>query len=676
MITFGSTQLDSKLIIIYGNCQTVPLAMQLAAADTVAPENRAYVCVLNHALPGKLIALPSAEQLSRCILYLEQYDSAVSALPVRDMLRQKIPRNCPRLVFPTFMMFCFWPFECTDPRNAPEPNFPWGRYPHGDSLALELVSRGLKGEEAINTYMDISLQRMPDLQLSLQRDIARIARHDQASDVHIGDYVIANFRRKHLFLTTGHVCNDALHELGRRLYQKVSPILGSILEEGLDRIEKAIATYTGMSSFQMPIHPYIARELGLEFYDEQLQFNWFGNAWSFQQFIGRYIAYDRDWYIQIPQSKPVPAQPVDIYQASAQLSAARSLRWMPGRITIDNREITIDGWALTTWDQSSDTGFLLNGEQFDHVEWPIASPDMLAPFGAIPHADQARFRCRKVLEVGTSPYLEGFARFNIVGQYGEHQSTYRTAWFVCDPRLEQVPAGTVTEIPPAHLGGATITKRIQYLLEDRFERSLNSFESVLDLHCGYLTHYLAMLCPKVTGVSSMAEHILQCERATPTAHFHLIDRMPPTPFATASFDLVIGIALLSQFDIEQQHSWLTELQRIVSPQGLVLLSLPGMAQAVLHGAPHETLWKMHQQGIYCTETQAPEFLRSHDYVWATWGKYFEVLEIIESMAGHQDLVVMRNNLSLTHGQSMDVLQQAQPDNQTVQADDSQLLKTT
>ena len=43
--------------------------------------------------------------------------------------------------------------------------------------------------------------------------------------VAIGDYVLANFRRKHLFWTTGHVCNEALGVLAKRLYKATLPLL-------------------------------------------------------------------------------------------------------------------------------------------------------------------------------------------------------------------------------------------------------------------------------------------------------------------------------------------------------------------------------------------------------------------------------------------------------------------
>ncbi len=642
MILYGNAAPDAELVILYGNCQTVPLAMLLAAADA-SPKGRGYVCVLNHAVPGQPHVMPGAEELQRCILYLEQYDSEES-IATRETLRQGLPDSCPRLIFPTFMMFCFWPFDTKDPRAELEPNMPWGRYPYGDSVGLAVAAQGLSGDQAVSAYLQLAAEHMPDLQQRLLVDIERITRHDQASDIAIGDYVLDNFRRQHLFWTTGHVCSEALGVLGKRIYQATLPLLGGDPNQGLASIDEAVNEYSGMGNVQVPIHPDVARELELEFYDEQMPFLWFGHRWDFNQYITRYIAYDRSWQIEfgIP-SPPCNIPPVDIYRADLQLSTARHLRWMPDRITLDAEELIIEGWALNTWDAPQAARFLINGRDIEQVEWPIASPDLLAIFGAIPNTDAARFRCRQSLSDDQNLFQDDFVRLNVTGQFGEHRHSYRTAWYLCDPRLEARPAQT-EQIDSPRLGGATITMRIQQLLVDRFDRGLNSFTAVLDLHCGYLTHYLSLLCPhKLTGVASDAEKLHNCAQSTPNAHFQLIDWQQPMPFAAASFDLAIGISLLGQLGAPEERAWLTELQRLLSPGGLVLLSLPGQAQAVLHQIPSERLRDMQQEGILQQGAtgHVHEVLRSHDYVQAKWEEFFDVLEIVPAIAGSQDLVVMR-----------------------------------
>lgn len=354
---------------------------------------------------------------------------------------------------------------------------------------------------------------------------------------------------------------------------------------------------------------------------------------------------------------------MDIYQADMQLSAAKHLRWMPSTIEVNATGVYIDGWALNVWDAPEQTRFLLNGKDFAKVEWPLESPDMVAHFDTLPNTTASRFRCWQPLEPGQSPYENGFIRFNVTGQFGEHRKSYRTAWFFSDPALEVcAPSSARIErvIGTNHLeffklGGATTLNRIEHLLLDRFDRSLSSFRSVLDWGCGAgrLTRYLPRLATTVTGVDIDPDNIRGCTETIPQARFQQTDLYPPMPFADASFDLVIGISVLTHLKEPVQNAWLAELRRIVEPGGLVLLSIQGMAQSALYRAPSEQRRAVHREGIlYAGKNSqldrvidAPDYyvdvIQSHDYVMCKWGEYFEVLDIVEAIAGNQDLVVMR-----------------------------------
>ncbi|WP_417582451.1 class I SAM-dependent methyltransferase [Nitrincola sp.] len=354
---------------------------------------------------------------------------------------------------------------------------------------------------------------------------------------------------------------------------------------------------------------------------------------------------------------------MDIYQAEMQLSAAKHLRWMPDTIDISAKGIYIDGWVLSVWEDSEQTRFLLNGKDFAEVIWPVESPDIKAHFNVLPNTNASRFRCWQPLEPGEMPYENGFLRFNVTGQFGEHRKSYRTAWFISDPDLEvAAPSAARIErvIGTNHLGsfklgGATTLNRLEQLLFDRFDRPLSTFKSVLDWGCGAgrLTRYLTRRAATVTGVDIDADNIRGCAETITSAHFQLIDLYPPMPFASSSFDLVIGISVMTHLKESVQHAWLAELNRIVESGGLVLLSIQGMAQSALYRTSSEQLQAVQRQGILYTGNNSQldqvvdatnyyvDVMHSHEYVMASWSEHFEVLEIIEAIASNQDLVLMR-----------------------------------
>ena len=120
MLFYGNASPDAELVVLYGNCQTPFLAMLLAAAYG----EKGYLCVLNHAPPGQVADQPTPEQMRRCCLYLEQYDSQPELpttehtpdfrpfrLHLRQYLRNHCPDGCPRIVFPGIVMPCMWPWQ-------------------------------------------------------------------------------------------------------------------------------------------------------------------------------------------------------------------------------------------------------------------------------------------------------------------------------------------------------------------------------------------------------------------------------------------------------------------------------------------------------------------------------------------------------------------------------------
>lgn len=294
LMLYGSTAPDADLVILYGNCQIPFLAHQLACAD-LNPRPRGYLCVLNHATPGQAVEQPAAADLARCVLYLEQYEYVARA-EVRAVLRRDLPANCPKRVFPPLVMHSLWPFDVVAQRIPPDERFVWGRYPMGDAIALEVAALGLDIDAAVDAYWRLSHERMPDPNASLAYDLDRMDQRDQASDVKIADYVRENFRHRHLFWTNRHVSIDTIGELGARLYRATLPVLGGDEAQGLERIRLGLpALGEGMGAFQVPIHPQIARTLGLEYVDETTRYRWYDQRWTFHEYLRHYLAADSDW---------------------------------------------------------------------------------------------------------------------------------------------------------------------------------------------------------------------------------------------------------------------------------------------------------------------------------------------------------------------------------------------
>lgn len=307
MILVGNQDGNADLVVLYGNCQTPFLAQLFAAADP----GKGYLCVLNHAPPGQQADKPTPEQMQRCVLYLEQYDSQPDiaawtplgdlqqyGLPLRAYLRSACPRLTPRIVFPSFVLTCLWPFAAIgDPRNTPEPGYVWGRYPYGNRLALEVLASGLTGTAALAAYQKRSAERLPPAAATLEKARRKLDARDTHCDVKIADYVWANLRDTPLFLTYAHVRTEAIVELATRLYTAMHPLTGSNGDAGpaLDRLHAAAVTLPPMGPLEEPIDPMVAQALGLSYGGPGTRYRWYDQLWTFEDYMLRYLTYDKSW---------------------------------------------------------------------------------------------------------------------------------------------------------------------------------------------------------------------------------------------------------------------------------------------------------------------------------------------------------------------------------------------
>ena len=284
-------QVRPKTIVIYGNCQAAVLTGFTRQLRALYDDFEVFE-ILGHD-PSQQAKL-SDPALENCTLYWEQYDERPS-VPMRDALRDRVGAGCQRLVYPSLSMFSLWPFNWPDARNVIEPpRFPFGRYPHdGDAVAMDVAKEGLRGQEAFARYMELSKARLHNLSGQFERDVEQMRRRDSYSDVKMTDYVLNNYKKWQLFFTWGHVSGEAIKEIASQLYSKSANILGADLSSLEDNLR---LLPVGVDDFWMPIHPDVAAWHKLDFaQDENARYNIYGNRWTFEEFMIRYIEYDMSW---------------------------------------------------------------------------------------------------------------------------------------------------------------------------------------------------------------------------------------------------------------------------------------------------------------------------------------------------------------------------------------------
>jgi len=104
-------------------------------------------------------------------------------------------------------------------------------------------------------------------------------------------------------------------------------------------------------------------------------------------------------------------------------------------------------------------------------------------------------------------------------------------------------------------------------------------QAVLDFGCGCgrTLLWLVRRFPEVRwqGVDVDGEAIAWCRSHFRGAAFETGQPLPPLPYADASFDRVFAVSVFTHLSEEYQRAWANELQRILKPGGVLLLSVYG-----------------------------------------------------------------------------------------------------
>jgi len=187
----------------------------------------------------------------------------------------------------------------------------------------------------------------------------------------------------------------------------------------------------------------------------------------------------------------------------------------------------------------------------------------------------------------------------------------------------------------------------------RIDRDVGSFEAVLDFGCG-CGRVLRWLLPQfgaahVYGTDIDQQAVAWCSANLFGSAFGVNAGLPPTGYASQSFDLIYAISVFSHLDEVFQFYWLNELRRITKPGGIVLLSIHG--SYYMRNLPSDMVADIEASGMKFVVSGGwkdifPDWYQiafhTQAYVEQEYGRYFEVLDYVPGgVNGVQDLVVLR-----------------------------------
>jgi Polysaccharide biosynthesis enzyme WcbI len=199
-------------------------------------------------------------------------------------LREEIPSKVESHRFPMLRFSTPWPFDSfngladrhAQTREAIEPLFPnldgiLGR------LRLEIPDK----EARFRAYLKLDIDRIGHLSKLPEFEQRRLEGMDQQYGFGLGSYILENFRRQQIFHSIGHPHGRLLTRLMLHLNQRV----------GLSRRFQFGISLNNLSHMQIPVHPLVARRLGIRWASEKTRYEFRGEKVTWEEYTRRYICH-------------------------------------------------------------------------------------------------------------------------------------------------------------------------------------------------------------------------------------------------------------------------------------------------------------------------------------------------------------------------------------------------
>jgi len=342
---------------------------------------------------------------------------------------------------------------------------------------------------------------------------------------------------------------------------------------------------------------------------------------------------------------------------------------------LDSARAESDGWRIGGWMALPRAG------AFDaiRVTWEDTDLGLASPVER-PDLESHLYWIRTPSRCGFSfhlPERDANGRLALTGELDGRPAAVLTSTFIA-PQLEEAP------IPPRAL-----TERVSDLSGDAFRLSgLKAFtdvweqiveyrhepaaSTILDwgCGCGRISRYLARACAKeLRGCDIDAAAVDWCSENL-TGKFARCEPEPPLPFGDGEIDVVFASSVFTHLGRDDQQRWLSELRRIMAPDGLLIASVAGeyafslgtsrlLRKGQTPGSPLTRAVALRKRFVLRQAGIIDRFPDAHldgiapagyyrmvyqtkAFIARAWTRDFDLLTYVErGLAGHQDLVVMR-----------------------------------
>ncbi|HEX3954352.1 MAG TPA: WcbI family polysaccharide biosynthesis putative acetyltransferase [Stellaceae bacterium] len=264
-----------KLVII-GNCQSETLRQGFAHAEGL---NKLFEAKYHFVQLPKNLHEFAARDIETCDVLLVQDIRLWDEFPLRDRVRP----GTDVLKFPLIRFGSPWPFDAWNgpaDKEAHDSEAPNLTFPYLDGLLGRLRKEIPDHEARFEAYRALDFSGVVNYRRLHDLEVRRLAALDKKYDFTIGEFILENFKNRRVFHTTVR----PNWEVFTLLLQYVANLVGATepisLTEGID---------AALRNPQVPVHPKVARDLGIKWADENTRYLNRGREITWETYTRSYI---------------------------------------------------------------------------------------------------------------------------------------------------------------------------------------------------------------------------------------------------------------------------------------------------------------------------------------------------------------------------------------------------
>ena len=268
--------LARRKVVIIGNCQSETLRQGFTQIELL---NTRFDVRYHFVQLQKNLHEFAIRDLESCDILMIQDIRLWDEFPLRDCVRP----GADQVRFPLVRFASLWPFDSWNgpgDKQAYDREAPNLTFPYLDGLLGRLRGEIPDPEARFQAYRTLDVPGLINYRRLHEMEVRRLAGMDKKFDFAIGDFILENFKQKRVFHTTVRPTWEVFSRLMQFVARQVGVIEPVALGSGVD---------ASLRNPQVPIHPRIARDLGVRWVDEATRYLNRGVEVTWEAYIRLYI---------------------------------------------------------------------------------------------------------------------------------------------------------------------------------------------------------------------------------------------------------------------------------------------------------------------------------------------------------------------------------------------------